>query len=57
MEFRQTGDTEYSLIIEEKIRECLLADYDVCISPDGKHRFAAIILREPVNYPCVKAVG
>lgn len=45
MEFRQIGDTEYSLIIEEKIRECEYANYCVGVSPDGK-RFAAIVLRE-----------
>ena len=49
MEFRHTGDTEYGLIIEEKIRECKCADYGIGTSPDGKHRFAAIILREPLK--------
>ena len=49
MEFRQTGDSEYNLIMEEKIKECDCADYGVGISPDGKHRFAAIILREPLK--------
>ena len=49
MEFRRTGDAEYSLIMEEKIRECLPTDYSVGIAPGGKHRFAAIILREPLK--------
>ena len=48
MEFRQAGDTEYGLIMEEKIRESLPADYGVGMAPDGS-RFAAIILREPLK--------
>lgn len=45
MEFRQAGDSEYSLIMEEKIRECIPTDYGVGTAPDGK-RFAAIILKD-----------
>lgn len=46
MEFRQIGDAEYSLIIEEKIRGCIPADYGVGITQDSKYRFAVIILKE-----------
>ncbi len=46
MECRQTGDSEYTLIMEENMRDCILADYGVGTSPDGKNRFAAIILKE-----------
>ena len=48
MEFRQAGDSEYSLIMEEKIRECIPTDYGVGTAPDGK-RFAAIILKDPLE--------
>ncbi len=49
MELRQTGDSEYSLLMEEKIRECIPADYGVGTTPDGKRRFAAIILKDPLK--------
>jgi len=49
MEFRQTGDSEYSLLMEEKIIECIPADYGVGTTPDDKRRFAAIILKDPLK--------
>ena len=45
----QTGDTEYILLMEEKIRECLPADFGVGVTQDGRYRFPAIILRESLR--------
>lgn len=46
MEFKPAEKTEYDVIIDEKIKECLPAKYGVGMTPDGKRSFAAIMLKE-----------
>lgn len=48
MQFKQTGDTEYFLIVEEKIRECLPAKIGSGVDEDGK-KIAGILLDKPLE--------